>query len=96
MEIVDALARLDEHPTGGIKRLADLLTLLIGRLAAEGVEVVGTKVNDPVTSAALRRAGFIRRREPFAMGYRFREEVPARWMSEGVPLFLMLADSDLA
>jgi hypothetical protein len=75
--------------------LADLLTLVIHQLVTDGVEVVSTRINDPATASALRRAGFIRRTEPFAMGYTFREETPARWMAEGVPLFLMPVDSDI-
>jgi hypothetical protein len=93
-EISDALVLERGAPSDSIGSLSDLLTLVIDLLAKDGVAVIGTRVNDAWTAAALRRAGFIRRSEECALGCHFASPTLAEWISDGVPLFLMPADSD--
>ena len=93
-ELSDALVSEARGRRAATRTLSDLLTLVATELASEGIEVLGTRVNDPYTVAALRRTGFLRRPEPLAMGYRFGSEALTAWMDAGVPLFLMPVDSD--
>jgi hypothetical protein len=92
--VYDMLVRHDGDKRNSSRTLSLLLPLVINTLAAEGIDVVSTRVNDSVSAAALSRAGFILRDDPGPIGYHFMQEELDTLLRQGVPFFLMPTDAD--
>jgi hypothetical protein len=93
-DLYDLLFLHQESKRSSARTLSHLLALVINAMTVDGIDVISTRINDPISAEALSRAGFVYRDEPGPIGFRFEDESLRELMSQGLPLFLMPADAD--